>query len=254
VEGYEDETYGEAFADVYDEWYGELGDLHTTVEALAELAHDGRVLELGVGTGRIAVPLAERLGAGRVAGIDASATMLDRLASNDPAGLVERHLGDMGSELPPGPFALVVVAYNTFFNLDTRDRQATAMRHVAARLAPGGRLVVEAFAADPDDDGTTGNDVELRSMTTTSVVLSVSRRHLGAQIAEGQFIELSAAGVRLRPWRIRWSTVDELDEMAAAADLVVEHRWEDFARRPFTSSSSRHVTVYRATSDAASGA
>jgi ubiquinone/menaquinone biosynthesis C-methylase UbiE len=68
VEGYEDETYGEAFADVYDEWYGELGDLHTTVEALAELARDGKVLELGVGTGRIAVPLAERLGAGRGGG------------------------------------------------------------------------------------------------------------------------------------------------------------------------------------------
>ncbi|HTH07328.1 MAG TPA: methyltransferase domain-containing protein, partial [Ilumatobacteraceae bacterium] len=122
MRGYDDETYGEAFADIYDDWYGDLGDLDTTVATLAELARGGRVLELGVGTGRIAIPLAPLVG--EVLGVDTSAAMLDRLASKLGGDRVGAVRGDMVDGLPQGPFALAFVAYNTLFNLRTAARQA----------------------------------------------------------------------------------------------------------------------------------
>ncbi|MFW2334282.1 class I SAM-dependent DNA methyltransferase [Ilumatobacter sp.] len=246
MDGYDDTTYGDAFADVYDEWYEGISDIDSTVTTLLDLAGAGPVLELGVGTGRLAVPLAAAGASDRVSvsGIDTSEAMLDRLAARDPDRLVTATIGNMTGPLPAGPFELVFVAYNTLFNLTEGDLQARCFATVAEVLAPGGRFVVEAFV--PSEAGASDSEVSVKSLTADRVVLSVSVQRPDRHVAEGQFVEITeAGGVRLRPWSIRYSSPAELDDMAAAAGLAVEHRWESFGRDPFTDDSERHVTVYR---------
>lgn len=243
MEGYGPETYGDAFADVYDDWYRGVSDIDTTVAFLGELAGDGATLELGVGTGRLAIPLA-RTGR-KVTGVDTSAAMLARLHAADADGRIETIHGDMVTDLPDGPFALVFVAYNTIFNLTADGSQQACFHAVATRLAPGGRFAVEAFV--PDEPPRRGDDVSVRTLAADRVVLSISRHDPSTQVAEGQFVELSeAAGVRLRPWSIRYTTPDQLDAMAAAAGLELEARHEDAGRTPFDPETSpRHLSVYR---------
>jgi SAM-dependent methyltransferase len=197
------------------------------------------VLELGVGTGRLAIPLAA---AGvDVTGVDASAAMLDRLAGKDGAQRVDVVRGDMVDDLPAGTFALVFVAYNTLFNLLTAERQQQCFAAVAERLTPDGVFVVEAFVPLPQP----GPEVAVRSLEADRVVLTVSVRDDTNQKAEGHFVELTElGGVRLRPWSIRYAPPAELDEMASAAALVLRDRWEGFDRAPFTPDSERHVSVY----------
>jgi SAM-dependent methyltransferase len=246
VDGYGASTYGEAFADVYDEWYTGISDVDTTVADLLDLAAGGPVLELGVGTGRLAVPLAE---AGRatgvgVVGVDTSPAMLARLATRDTARLVRAIEADMVSGLPAGPFALVFVAYNTLFNLTDDGAHAACFRAVAERLRPGGRFVVEAFV--PDEPPRSGDDVSVRTLAADRVVLSVTRHEPDRQAAAGQFVELTeSGGVRLRPWSIRYATPEQLDGLAADAGFELEHRWAGFGRASFHPDSPRHVSIYR---------
>jgi SAM-dependent methyltransferase len=243
MRGYDAESYGEGFADVYDDWYAGITDVGTTVRTIAALAGpEGRVLELGTGTGRLAVPLA--LAGLRVTGVDASTAMLAHLTRRDPAGLVTVVVGDMVDDLPPGPFDLAFVAYNTIFNLLTEERQQACFTAVSTRLRPGGVFVVETFI--PDQEVIGGPPVTVRSMAVDHVVLSVSQHRAEAQTASGQFVEITeGGGVRLRPWSIRWATPEQLDGMAAAAGLVLESRWSDMAGTEFTDDSTHHVTVYR---------
>lgn len=246
MEGYDDATYGDAFADVYDEWYADVTDVEATVAALARLAEGGAVLELGVGTGRLAVPLAStgRDAGITVTGIDTSEAMLDRLRQRDPDGLVTPVHGSMADPLPGGPYRLVFAAYNTIFNLRTPATLGACFAAVANVLEPGGRFVVEAFVPGEGDS----TDVSVRSLTADRVVLSVSLHHGRSQVAEGQFVEFTeAGGVRLRPWSIRYARPHELDALATGAGLSVEHRWADFDGSTFVPSSERHVSVYRRT-------
>jgi SAM-dependent methyltransferase len=243
MDGYTHSTYGDAFADVYDDWYQEIGDVESTVDFLAQLAAEFAplpVLELGVGTGRLAVPLA---GHGvHVVGLDASAGMLAKLAKNDPAGSITTCLGDMVDDQPIGPFGLVYVAFNTFFNLLSEARQQACFAAVAERLQPGAALVIEAFVPEPQP----GSSVAVRSMTVESVVLSVTTHDEDAQTAQGHYISFSESrGVQMRPWAIRYATVDQLDAMAVAAGFRMAQRWEDAPGTQFTADSPRHITVYR---------
>lgn len=242
MHGYDASTYGERFADIYDEWYPD--DLATgpAVNGLAALAGVGPVLEMGVGTGRLAVPLAER--GLEVWGLDASRAMLERLAAKPGGGRIHAVLGDMGGPLPGGPYGLVFIASNTLFNLASVPAQAQAFVHVAAVLNPGGRFVVEAFV--PSDPPSQGSAVELRHLTADRVVLSVHRSDTDHQTAEGSYIEFTeAGGVRLRPWSIRYSTPSELDEMARNAGLEREQRYGGWDSAPFSETSPHHVSIYR---------
>jgi SAM-dependent methyltransferase len=243
VQGYESSSYGDAFADVYDEWYRGISDISTTVELLLALRAgfaDLPVLELGVGTGRLAIPLAAH--GVPVVGLDSSAAMLARLADNDPQTSVTPCKGDMVADMPDGPFGMVFVAYNTFFNLLTEAGQRDCFTAVGDRLAPGGAFVIEAFVPEPQP----GSSVTVRSMTVDSVILSVTTHDERSQTAQGQYIEFSeAGGVRMRPWAIRYATVEQLDAMAVDAGFDLTDRWEDGARTPFTVDSARHISVYR---------
>jgi SAM-dependent methyltransferase len=244
MDGYGPTSYGDGFADVYDEWYPGSDDVDAVVELIAALAGrsaSARVLELGVGTGRLAVPLAAH--GLDVHGVDTSEAMLDRLRARDPDGRVTVTTGDMVRDQPDGPFGVVLVAYNTLFNLQSGERQAACLRAAAGRLGPGGALVIEAFV--PDDPPRQGSTIEVRSMTASEVVLFVSTHDPAGQRAYGHFVHLAdGAAVRLRPWSIRYAPPVELDAMATAAGLALHERWENFHRHPFTGDSARHVSVY----------
>lgn len=242
MDGYGPTSYGDAMADVYDDWYASLPQFDAAVARLVTLAAGGAVLELGVGTGRLALPLAER--GLRVSGVDASAAMIERLRAKPGGDSVAVTVGDMGAPVPAGPFTLVFAAVNTFFGLDTEQAQAECFASVAARLSPGGRLAVEAFVPDAGDEPV--DRVAVRNLTVDRVVLEVSRSDPTGQIAEGHYVELTeTAGVRLRPWRIRWATPAQLDAYASAAGLQLESRWSDWAGAPFTPDSTHHVSVWR---------
>lgn len=254
MRGYHDASYGDSFADVYDDWYADITDVDATTDTLDMLATRAdptgaggtRILELGVGTGRLALPLAAR--GHTVHGIDSSERMLAAMAAKPGGASVVAHLGDMVDDIATaaeqgGPFDVIFVAYNTLFNLLAVERQQACFVSAARHLAPGGAFVVEAFDPTTPHDRTA--DVGVRSITADRVVLSVSTSDPATQRAEGQYVEFTeAGGVRLRPWSIRWATTAQLDAMAAAAGLEVVDRWEDFNRRPFAVDSPTHVSVY----------
>lgn len=251
MDGFEPGTYGKAFADVYDEWYPAGDDvdalvslLHAEVVPVVSAASGARprLLELGAGTGRLALPLTE---AGfDVTALDESAAMLDVLGAKDPGGTVPTVVGDMVDDLPDGPFDVVVVACNTLFNLTTHERQARLFSGVADRLAAQGCFVVEAFV--PEEP--TGDDgrVQVRSISADAVVLSASRHDAERSRAYGQFIEITArGGVRLRPWSICYATPSQLDAMARACGLGLAARFADADRRRFDDAATSHISVYR---------
>jgi len=255
MEGYQPSTYGDRFVDVYDDWYGAITDTTACVETVTELARqsrssrrsdlDGttpspRVLELGVGTGRLAIPMT---GNGLdVTGVDASAAMLSALAAKPGGERVRTVVADMVDPPVAAGFDLVLIAYNTLFNLTAPGDQARCLARVAGLLAPTGRLVVEAFVPDPATGQ--GDAVSTRQVSVDRVVLSVSRTDPAGQQVHGQYVDITEAGVKLRPWQIRWATPDQIDEQAAEAGLARVARWSDWERGTFTSDSSSHVSVY----------
>lgn len=255
--GYDAATYGDRFADVYDDWYTDPIDSSTeaTVAGLAALA--GRagagtaVLELGAGTGRLAVPFAA---AGyEVTALDASAAMLERLRAKAGAEPVTPLLGDMADLSAVGEqrFAMVFVAWNTFYNLTSEAAQQRCFGEVARVLAddPAAKFVIEAFVPDfhaGDSNRNPMGSVEVRHVGVDRVVLSVSRHDPGGQDLHGSYVDITeAGGVKLRPWHLRYATPAQLDAMAAAAGLRLTERWGGWAAEPFDpATSARHVSVY----------
>lgn len=236
--------YGDTFADVYDEWYEHVTDAPATARALYALAGGGNLLELGIGTGRIAIPLAQLLAPGRsVWGIDESQAMLDlcraKLAGMNPSVAERIHLlqGDMADNLPNGPFSVIFCTFNTFFNLDSEAAQRTCLRAATQALTPGGAVVLETAVL-------TG--ARTNAPTITHAAHSSSDYNPETQIGHGVFTSTSLDGSLVeRPWRIRYSTPAQIDEMAAAAGLICTDRWEDFAFTPFHAGSARQVAVWR---------
>lgn len=234
--------YGRSFADVYDAWYSDISDVGATVTRVRQLCASGRVLELGVGTGRIALPLVD---AGiDVAGIDASAEMLDALRAKPNAHRVQAVLGDM-AELPFAPgFSLVLVAFNTLFNLTTHDRIETCFHEVGRVLAPRGIFVVEAFV--PPAPGEAADDgVSVREIRDDAVVFTAAIRTHHDHLIRGSHIEIGPAGARVRPWQLCYATPDELDHFATRAGFVLEARDGGWHGESYDHASTVHVSVYR---------
>jgi SAM-dependent methyltransferase len=244
MEGYEPTSYGDRIADVYDEMFAGISDVAATVAFLDGLVTErpARVLELAVGTGRLAIPLA---GCGHeVTGIDISAAMLERLRSADVDRRVTGLLGDMVDDLPAGPFDLVFVAFNSLFMVADADRQRQCFEAVSRVLRPDGAFVVEAFV--PYDPPHGGSNVSVRSMTADRVVIVADLTDPATQTVRGQFVDLvDGESVRLHPFVLRYSTPAELDGWAAAAGLGLAERYGDVERAPFTDDSPFHVSVFR---------
>ena len=242
MDGYGPETYGESFADVYDDWYAGVSDVDSTVAGIVALANGGPVLELGVGTGRIAVPIAAT--GVEVVGIDASPSMLAQLAVKPGSDGVRAIEADMAAlPVDDDHFAIAFAAFNTWFNLTDDASQHRCAAALANALRPGGRVAIEGFV--PPAGGLADGGVSVREIGPGRVVLSVSRHDVVEQRIQGQHIDMSAGGIVLRPWMLHYRTPEQLDVLFAAHGFVLEDRSADWIGTPYGSRSESHVSVYR---------
>jgi SAM-dependent methyltransferase len=232
-------TYGDRIADIYDDLYGDM-DPSAAVAVLRRLAEGGRVLELAIGTGRVAIPLAET--GLSVSGIDASQAMVDRLTAKTDQ--VPVTIGDFADVDVPGSFSLIFVAFNTFFGLLTQEDQIRCFENVTNHLEPGGRFVIEAFVPDLTrfDRGQRTNVTHVGAdwiKVDTSVLDAANQR------VDTQHLIVRDDKITMYPVSIRFAYPPELDVMARLAGLSLENRWGGWDLGPFTSSSGLHVSVYR---------
>jgi SAM-dependent methyltransferase len=236
---YSNETYGERVAGVYDEWYSEH-DPHA-IGALADLAGGGKALELGIGTGRIAVPLAAS--GVDVQGIDAAESMISRLRSKPGGERIKVTPGNFAEVPVDEEFSLVYIVFNTFFALSSQEEQVQCFRNIAAHLAPGGCFVIEAFV--PDVTRFTGGQVNWATkVTVDEVQLDVGQHDPATQRVISQKVVITDGSVRLYPVQIRYCWPSELDLMAQLAGLRLRERWSNWKREPFTSDSGQHISIY----------
>ena len=243
--GWDPSAYGEAIADVYDDWYPDVSDVEGTVDTIRRLAAGGPVLELGIGTGRLALPL--RAAGVDVHGVDASEAMVERLRRKPGGADIPVLVADAGERLPqtPGGFAVVLVAFNTFFNLTADGAQDRCLQLIASGLRETGKVVIEAFVPA---DNLAPSGVDVTDVHADEVRLSVFRHDVSTGVVLGSMVSLSASGgVQLRPWAVRPRTPGQLDAMAAAAGFEVDSRHGGWRGEPFDDRSDRHVTVYRLT-------
>ena len=237
---YSDETYGEHVAGVYDEWYSDYDS--DAIDALAELAHGGRALELGIGTGRIALPLSAK--GVEVHGVDAAASMISRLRGKPGADRIPVTQGSFSDVPVEGEFALGYIVFNTFFALSSQDEQVRCFRNVAAHLSRDGCFVMEAFV--PDLNRFTGGQVNWATkVTADEVQLDVGQHDAAAQRVISQKVVLTEGNVRLYPVQIRYAWPSELDLMAQLAGLHLRERWSNWKREPFSSESMHHISIYQ---------
>ncbi len=234
-------AYGRGIADIYDTTVRDL-PTEQTVARLYELAEGGPVLELGIGTGRLALPLAAR--GLRVEGIDGSADMVEVLRAKPGGEHIRVTIGDFSTTRVEGEFGLVVLSTNTIYALPSQDAQVECFRNAAAHLRPGGRFVVEAWVPDLAAFSR-GSALRLLSMTEEVVVAEAARLSPAEQLMHTTRVRLSAEGVRMLPANHRYAWPAELDLMARLAGMEREHRWSDWAGSPFGDDSRAHVSVYR---------
>jgi SAM-dependent methyltransferase len=241
-------AYGERTAEAYDELYADAFDTDAAVDVLAELTGHGTLLDLGAGTGRLLVPLAER--GVRVEGIEASTAMIARLQRRAPGRTLTVHYGDFSDVDVLGPYQVIVAAVSTLFMLVDQYAQLRCFENAAARLCPGGFFVVEAFVPDPGRFDQDGRRTELRSLDDQRLHLVTSRHDPVHQQVHIEHVLAGPSGLRRYPVALRYAWPSELDLMAATAGLTVHARWGGWRRQPFTPVTTDHVTIYRRPSTA----
>jgi len=238
-----EDRFGEAVAARYDLSEADMFDpaiVERTVDFLAELGGAGAALELGIGTGRVALPLSRRGVA--VHGIDLSEAMVARLAAKPGAERIEVTIGDFATTRVGGRFSLVYLVFNTIMNLTTQDEQVACFANAAAHLEPGGCFVIEVGVP------------QLQRLTPgeTFLPFDVSERHLGFDeydvVRQGLVSHhYRVDDERLRrlaiPFRYVWPA--ELDLMARLAGMTLRERWADWGREPFAAASAKHVSVWQ---------
>jgi SAM-dependent methyltransferase len=229
-------------ADRFDERYAYQADpavLDPVVDLLAELAGSGRALELGIGTGRVALPLARR--GVPVHGIDLSEAMVEKLRAKPGAEEIDVTIGDFATTKVDGTFSVAFLVVNTIMNLTTQEEQVACFRNVADHLEPGGAFVVEVMVP------------RLRRLPPGERFqpFHVGPRHLGFDeydvatqglVSHHYWIEDGEVEVLSPPFRYVWPA--ELDLMAQLAGMTLRNRWADWQRHPFTSESDKHVSVW----------
>jgi len=237
-----EDHFGTHVADRFDERYAHQADpsvVGPVVDFLADLAGDGDALELGVGTGRIALPLARR--GVRVHGLDLSEAMVAKLRAKLDGDRIAVTIGDFATTRVDGTFAVAYLVVNTIMNLTTQEEQVACFRNVAAHLERGGCFVIEVMVPG------------LRRLPPGERLqpFDVSRTHVGVDeydvarqglVSHHYWIEDGEVEVLSPPFRYVWPS--ELDLMAQLAGMTLRERWGDWAREPFTSESDKHVSVW----------
>jgi SAM-dependent methyltransferase len=242
MEGYRPETYGDRIAEVYDAMTGSMPDPVDCVDRLVELAGPGPALELGIGTGRVALPLAAR--GVEVHGIDVSAAMVERLRAKPGGAAIPVTMGDFADLVVEGSYRLVYAVFNTFFSLLTQDDQVRCFAAVAGHLAPEGVFVLELFVPDSAlHPG--GQSVRTRHLGLDGARLDLALHDPMAQRVDFHNVLLTAGGIRVLPGAVRYAWPSELDLMARLAGLRLRERWGGWRREPYTASTQGlYVAIY----------
>jgi SAM-dependent methyltransferase len=232
-------TYGDRIAGRYDEWYGDFDG--ACIDLLAELSGPGPVLELGIGTGRIALPLSAR--GIRIEGIDASSAMVAKLRARPGGETIPVAMGDFAEVRVDGRYSLVFIVFNTFFGLLTQEDQKKCFRNTASRLAPGGTFLLDLFVPDPARFES-NQTVRAIDVGEDEVALETTRYDPVRQLITSQRIMLRNGAAELYPVMVRYAWPSELDLMAELAGMRLRDRWAGWKKEPFGSSSTRHISVY----------
>ena len=242
MEGFQAETYGEITADVYDELHDGRFDLAATVERREELSGGGPALELAVGTGRVALPLAAR--GIPVDGIDVSPAMVARLREKPGGDAIAVTMGDFADVAVEGRYPLVYVVFNTFFALLTQDDQVRCFANVAEHLTDDGVFVLEAFVPDLASFDSHHQRVSNYGRRLDRVAINAAYLDPSTQVVEGVNTLITEKGIRLLPIVLRYAWPAELDLMARLAGLRLRSRWAGWQKEPFGPDSGSHVSVY----------
>ena len=233
-------TYGDRIAGVYDSLYGSV-DVELRMDVLEKLAAGGRALDLGIGTGSFALPLAAR--GLEVHGIDVSEAMVEELRTKSGGAEIPVTIGDFADVAVDGTFSLVYVLNNTFFMLTDQEEQIRCFENVAAHLDVSGVFLVDAFVPDVTRFDR-GQEVRARLPDLETVRLDVSTHDPIEQLVDFRHVLLSEDGIQVYPAQLRYIWPSEMDLMARLAGLRLRERWGDWDRSPFTSKSEGHVSVY----------
>lgn len=235
--------YGDAVADVYDSWHEGLAflDPAPVVEYLATLAGPGPVLEVGVGTGRVAIPLAER--GLEVHGIDVSTRMIERLRAKDSASRVKAYAADFLTFRSERRFTLVYLAFNTLFAFASQEAQLRVFANARSLLDSGGLLVLETYFPNVRRD----QPSRLSAMAEGSdgLILEASRHDFRTQEIDTTWVQLRASGLKMVSLRTRYVWPPELDLMARLNGFELVSRLGGWAGQPFTASSTDYVSAFR---------
>jgi SAM-dependent methyltransferase len=239
---HDDGVFGAEVAARYDELNAMQSDpavVDPMVDLLAELAGNGRALELAIGTGRVGLPLTRR--GVRVHGIELSRAMVDRLQAKPGSEAIGISIGDMATTKVPGSFSVAYLVANTIGNLTTQEAQVACFRNVAAHLEPGGCFVVELIVPDlqwlPPGERT-------RTFHFSDDHVGIDEYDVANQRLTSHHWRLDGEGwTRFSvPFRYAWPA--ELDLMAQLAGMRLRERWGGWKREPFTSDSRKHVSVW----------
>ncbi len=236
--GFDPSEYGRHIASVYDELHADLSP-DAAVALIAGYAAGGAVLEFGIGTGRIALPLAQR--GVPVHGIELSKAMVARLRAKPGGAEIGVTIGDFATTAVDGTFSVAYLVFNTIMNLTTQAAQVACFRNVAAHLEPGGCFVVEVGVPDLQrlPPGETVRAFHVSDTRWGFDEYDVARQGLVShhfEIVDGRVERLSI------PFRYVWPA--ELDLMAQLAGMRLRERWSGWKREPFTGESRSHVSVW----------
>ena len=232
--------FDDRIAPRFDEIYEHLPDADTAAGTLAQLAGNGRALELGIGTGRIALRLAA-LGI-EVHGVDLSDAMVAELRRKPGGSDIPVAMDDFADFSLDSRYDLVYVVYNTFFDLTSQEAQVRCFASVARHLNAGGVFVIEAFV--PDHTRLARDSNVFGDIYGDVVRIDVSEANACEQRLDARHIMIGEAGIELYSVRIRYAWPAELDLMARLAGLQLKERWADWTGNSFTSQSTAHVSVY----------
>ena len=245
------DTYGEKIADVYDELYGDVSA--AAIETLAALAGaNRRALELGIGTGRMALPLAAK--GVEVHGIDASPSMVKRLREKPGGDQIPVTVDDFSNvgSVSGGPFDLVFCAFNTFFVLLTQEDQLRCVDGVSSLLTPNGVFVLELFVPDLSRFER-HQPVLVGALKENDLQIEASHHETVTQRVSTRIVRIRDGNVQVFPIELRYAWPSELDLMARLAGMRLANRWSGWDREAFKAGSDRHISLYQREGSTVSG-